>query len=268
MSNEGSNRQFELAGMARSRRRIVVRDDQYDYQTFLDAGRSSRGKLGVIDTGVFGPNEIDLLLRAGIDIYSSDDVRPDRNEAAVLLRTAKRSGAFISFLFRGGLPSPDEDGGRKFNELTDVVRSGMDLHITNSGEKREFSVLCELAGAARRGRSYFVYYHHGEPVPELEELAGLGAWVHVSDMAIDASVSGELLVSVAAACRAAGSRTIIHIEKGLPLHLLKKLEAAGAHLNFLSPPSGRASAQKLIEDKAAKKKLPVRAYYLTLSFIP
>ncbi len=269
MSNEGTNKVFELIERTKSGHRIAVRDDQYDLQTFLDAGRAARGRLGLIDTGVFEINDLDLLLRAGIDVCTSDDVRKDLGELSILTRAAKRSGAFLALLAEGGLPSPDGNEGAGFNALAELAGSGMDLHVPGSDKlKRDLEVMERLAAASRRGGSYFVYYHHGAPSPGLEALAGCGAWIHIPDRDIDAAENGESLVAAAAACKSAGSRLVVHVEKGLPIDLLKRMHAAGAHLNFLSPPSGRGSLQKALEDRAANRELPVRAYYLTLSFIP
>jgi hypothetical protein len=54
----------------------------------------------------------------------------------------------------------------------------------------------------------------------------------------------------------------------LPLELLEELWAAGAVLLFLTPPSDDRSLLRPVELKAARRKLPARAFHLSTAFLP
>jgi hypothetical protein len=77
-----------------------------------------------------------------------------------------------------------------------------------------------------------------------------------------------LAVEIARAAGRAGSRAVVHIERGLPPDLLEGLWAAGAALIFLTPPSDDRSRLRPIERKALRRKLPARAFYLSTAFLP
>ncbi|MGB8959814.1 MAG: hypothetical protein WCC00_12465, partial [Candidatus Aminicenantales bacterium] len=77
-----------------------------------------------------------------------------------------------------------------------------------------------------------------------------------------------LAVAIARAAASSGSRAVVHIERGLPFELIEALWAAGAALLFLTPPSDDRSLLRPSEMKAARRKPPVRAYWLSTAVMP
>jgi len=268
MKADGTDRYFELADMLREGRRLAVRDDQHDFESFLDAARVARGNLSVIDTGKFGLNELELLLKLGTNLYLAEEVRTDRDEFELFFRAAKKSGAFLAMFVNKRLASMKQDGGPDLDGLLYLAESGVDIHVSDAGQVHDFAILERLASACRRGRGYFVFHYYGELVEDLLPLAGKRIWLHFTDRSIDSEEAAGLAWLTARTCRQAGSRAVIHITRGLSLDLLKRLFGAGAHLNFLTPPSEPDSVQGKLEERAGRRKIPARAYYLTLSFMP
>jgi hypothetical protein len=73
---------------------------------------------------------------------------------------------------------------------------------------------------------------------------------------------------VARAAAAAGSRAVVHVETGLALETFAALWDAGAALVVLTPPSDDRSLLRPYEEKAARRKVPARAFYLSTAFLP
>jgi|GEM_PF-262795 len=267
----------------------------------------SRGiRMGVLDTGRFDVSGLGWLLREGVRLFTSDEARPSARELGLILESALKAGTSVACFRNGPLPSAPapgespaepEKGGQDPGPQTgaaaaaaavsaalagssgpDTVSSldlrlllsdGLDLHVSNVAHPRDPAVLADLADAAASGKSYLVYYHHG-PVDEgLPALAARRAWVHVSDRALrDDEAEIAAAAASARAARAAGSRTIVHIEEGLALDPLSRLFAAGAVVIFHTAPAGYRSLLRSYEARAARQKLPARASYLTTAFLP
>jgi hypothetical protein len=264
MAEATEERLFDLVDRVRRGRSVVERDDQYRLEAFLDAARAAarRGaRLSVIDTGLFSLNELELLVERKVNLFTSDETGRGPDDLEILLEAARRSGAFISRLAVRDIP--DEASGWSLERLLDLARAGLDMHVSNSTVPRDLEAMKQLAAASGRRRGFFVYYHHGALAGDLEALAGRRNWLHFSDRSLDTAEEGEAAAAVAAAFRAAGGRTVVYIERGLGLDLLKRLERAGAFLNFLTPPSSRYSLQQAVEQRAWRTRLPARAFYLT-----
>jgi hypothetical protein len=114
----------------------------------------------------------------------------------------------------------------------------------------------------------FMLVSEGEDAIELARIISERAWVHFADADISEGPAADLAVETARAAAKAGSRAAIHVELGLPLVLLEQLWAAGAALLFQTPPSDDRSLLRSVEQKAARRKLPLRAYRLTTAFLP
>lgn len=268
MAEEPVNRTFQLVDLMRRGRPVAERDDQYDFQAFLDAARaavSRDARLSIIDTGLFSLKELELLVECKVNLLTSDEAGRGPDDLEILLEGAGRSGAFISRLAVHDIP--DEGSGWSLPRLLDLTRAGLDIHLSNSAVARDLEILRQLTAASGRRRGFFVYYHHGVLPGDIEALAGRRSWLHYSDRSVASAEDGEAAVAVAAAFRAAGGRTVVYVERGLELDLLKKLEKAGAFLNFLTPPSSRYSLQRAVEERAGRMRLPARAFYLTTAHL-
>jgi hypothetical protein len=269
-------RTYELLDRARTGKDIVIRDDQFEPEALLDAARLTRSRgirMGVLDTGRFDVSGLDWLLREGVRLFTSDEARPSARELGLILESALRAGTSVACFRNGPLPSAPAPG-----ESPDTVSSldlrlllsdGLDLHVSNVAHPRDPAVLADLADAAASGKSYLVYYHHGSLEEGLPALAARRAWVHVSDRALRDDEAGMAAAAASArAARAAGSRTIVHIDEGLSLDPLSRLFAAGAVVIFHTAPSGYRSLLRSYESRAARQNLPARASYLTTAFLP
>jgi hypothetical protein len=264
-------RTYELLDRVRLGCDIVIRDDQFGREALLDAARAARSKgigLSLLDTGRYETSDLEWLIREKVRCYTSDEVRPSEAELARILKACRASGSFLAYLLNGPIESDAGPEKLSLSALRGLASSGMDVHFSNRVQARDLDTLAELAEAVAVGHGYFVYYHHGPLAPGLTELASCGAWVHFSDRSLEAGGPTELGLGVIRAARAAGSRAAVYVQAGLPLPVLERYFDAGAVIFFQTPPSDRRSLQKPIEQRALRRKLPVRAFYLSTAFLP
>lgn len=267
----GVVRTYELMDRVRTRQDLVIRDDQFDYEALLDAAgyaRRRRIPLSVLDTGRFGLADIEALARRGARILTSDEARPRADEWEVLLEAGRKGGARLAAFWTGPLPGVQGAAGPSFRDLEDLLGAGLDFHISDRAHPRDAAILAGLAAAARKGRAFFVVYHIGPPADDLAAVASRGAWIHFGDAGLADGPEADRAVAIAAAASRAGSRAVVHVERGLPLELLEALWDAGAALVFLTPPSDDGSRTRVFERKALRRKLPPRAYHLSTAFLP
>jgi hypothetical protein len=267
----GVVRTYELLDRVRTRQDLVIRDDQFDHEALLDAARYARRRrirLSLLDTGRLGLTELEALAREGARVLTSDEARPRADEWEILLEACRTSRTFLSVFWNGPLPSAEGTGGISLQALEGLLARGMDFHVSNLNMQRDPAVLAELAAVSKSGRGYFVYYHHGPLAAELGVPAGRGAWVHLTDSGSAEEAWAGLASGTARAGAAAGARAVVRVERGLPLEILEALWAAGAALLFLTPPNDDRSLLRPVETRAAKRKVPSRAYYLSTAFMP
>jgi hypothetical protein len=263
----GVVRTYELMDRVRTRQDLVIRDDQFDYEALLDAVRYAgrrRIRLSLLDTGRFGLAEIEGLARGGARILTSDEARPRADEWEVLLAAGREGGTRLSVFWSGPLPSPGAAAGVTAQALEDLLRGGLDFHVSDRTHPRDPERLAALAAAARKGKAYFVLYHIGPLAAGLVDLA----WIHFSDASIPDEAGAALAVELARAAARSGSKAVLHVERGLPLELIEALEKAGAALVFLTPPSDDRSLLRPVELRAQRRKLPARAFHLSTAFLP
>jgi hypothetical protein len=262
---------YELLDRVRLGRDIMIRDDQFEAETLLDAARMARAKgirMSLLDTGRFDRVGLERLIMTGVRIYTSDEARPAAPELDVLLRACRAAKSFTAYFHNGPLAAMAGPGSLSFPDLGVLAAQGMDVHLSNSVHARDFNMIGEIAANARAGRSYFVYYHHGAPVEGLAALAARGTWIHFSDRRLGEDAGSELAVEIVRAAAAGGSRAAVHVEAGLPLEILERLFAAGAVILFLTPPSDYRSLARPLERKALRRRLPVRAWWQSTAFLP
>lgn len=264
-------RTYELLDRVRTRQNLVIRDDQFDFTALVDAARYAdrrRIPLSLLDTGRFGLDEVESLARAGARILTSDEARPRAEEWEFLLEACRAAGTHLSAFWSGPLPGAEAESGLTLVALDDLLRAGLDFHISNRTHPRDAGTLAGLAAAAKKGRAYFVIYHVGPLAAGLHGPAERRAWIHFSDASIEDEAGAILAVEIARTATRSGSRAAIHVERGLALELLEGLWAAGAALLFTTPPSDDRSLLRPVERKAARRKLPPRAYRLSTAFLP
>jgi hypothetical protein len=266
----GVVRTYELMDRVRMRQDLVIRDDQFDFPALLEAARYAdrrRIRMSLLDTGRFSLGEVESLAKAGARILASDEARPRADEWEILQEACRSAGTHLSVFWNGPLPAAEAVTGAAFQSLLALLRMGMDLHISNRTHVRDAAILARLAAASKKGKGFLVIYHTGPLVAELGGPAAGRAWVHFSDSSIGDEPAAAAAVEIARAASGAGSRAAVHVERGLPLELLEALWAAGAALLFTMPSDDR-SLLRPVEDRAARRKLPPRAYYLSTAFMP
>ncbi len=251
---------YELIDRIGRGRELIIRDDLNTFEELLDAARAAkarRTRFGVLDTGKFGVSEIEWLAEAGANIFTSDEARPDASELVLVAKACARGGAEVALIVSG--PLGDRHG--------DLARDGVILHVSNRERAIDLPALSELAGAAKAGGGYLVYYHHGALLEDLAGLASAGARIHLSDKALE-DQDLDFMASLPEAARAGGGEIILSIEKGMPLLFLRKLFEAGAILFFKTPPSDRRSLMRGLERKAEKRRPAPGSFYLQDTFLP
>lgn len=253
--------------------RVSVCDNQHDFAWFLDAvkfSREKRARFQLIDSGVFDRFQLEWLLEAGADLYTSDESRSDFSELEGLLQASRRGRALLVFFQYGVLEADKQEEAAEEEEeessglfdLANLGRGGAYLHVSNRAHTRDGSLLCSLAQSCRDGGSRLVYYHHDSLDPSLDELGRRGAWVHISDKSIRAEEDRMLLVELALSASSGRAGLVLHVENEMSFPLLDELQKAGAHILFKKQHIDFKSPLRKISENAAKKRLDFRAYYL------
>jgi hypothetical protein len=262
---------FDLLSRAGQGTVITTRDDQNDFMAFLDAARTARrnkGRLRLVDTGRFSAFELEWLGEAGADLYTSDEARPNRSELCLLAKSCARGDALIAYFHHGDLSGDSGDAPTSPVFLAETGRDGVDIHLSNRERPRDLAALAEIAYICRGAESRLVYYHHGSADSGLVDLARSGGWIHLSDLGLAGDGEPTLLVDISAEAAASGSGLVMHVEKGVPVEIVRDLLEAGAFLLFNTPPAGRGSRLRRVEDEARKKQLDNRSFYLHAFFLP
>jgi hypothetical protein len=261
---------YELLDRVRLGRAILIRDDQFDRETLFDVARAAREKrirMSLLDTGRFEPAELEWLIQKKVRVYTSDEARPREDELDRILEACRKAGSFLAYFHDGSLEEKPAPGTISLSALKDLTASGMDFHISSRAQARDFGVLAQLAENARKRGAYLAYYHHGPLFPDMIRIASRGGWIHFSDRSLGSADAADLSLEILKAARDASSRLIIYVEQGLPLPVLQILFDAGAAILFRTPPSDCRSLQMPLEEKARKRKLPLRASYLSPAFL-
>ncbi len=245
-------------------RALTLRDDRLDFSGFGDAAascRRRRARLRLVDQGRFSVSQLEWLGEAGTDVYTSDRIRRTVSDLALIRKAARRGEAWVALFWHG----PIDEAARA--DLSELGRSGLDLHGSNAEMARDFDVLAGLAGDCRDGGGHFVYQHHGAPAEGLETLAARGAWIHLTS----AGLAGAAEVALAAQCgragRSRGAGLVLHIETRVDPDWLSDLRDAGVLFLFRTPRSDYRSPLRPFEDASAGLELPPRSYYLFPDYV-
>ena len=265
---------YDFLSRAEEGKQVTARDDQYDFFWLLDSARLCRKKgarFRLIDSGALDFTQLEWLAEAGADLYTSDRTRSKAFKLEILNKVCRDSGGFIAFFLYGRLESTEGEeklASLSFQEVLDLGRSGVFLHLSNKDEKRDFSRLISMAYSCQKGGSWLVYYHHGPLEASLEELGRSGAWIHLSDQSIKKSKDRSLILDTIRSARSAGSNLVLYLKKGLESRFLQDIVEAGAFLQFdLTPFAGGSPFQPILK-VTRKRRLDFRAYYLYPYFLP
>ncbi len=253
-------RGFRLLDKARAAQGLTVRDDQQPWPWLLDAAGMARRRgrrFRLVDSGRLDAFSLEWLAKAGADLYTADDVRTDAG-ALVRVRAAGRaSGARVMFFLHGPLQAAPLEGAWTQERIRELVRGGIDLHISSRRQPRDFIALLDLTASGRVGGAEVVYYHHGPLLKDLADLTQAGAWVHISNAKSDFKMTElPLLRDISRQGRVAGG-LVVHVDMDIEPTLLVEVRKSGAHLIFNIPADGQSAVPSF----------PWRAFYLDTTFL-
>ena len=259
------NNNYELLSSVRKGHDLTVRDDQYDFPALLDGIRYCRRKgsrFRLVDSGVFERLQLEWLLKAGADFYSSDEVRKDHKELEALLRSCLKQKSLMAFFIEGAIKEKEGSESLKFADLVSLGMNGAYLYISNKENERDLSLLEKLADRCCSQGSRLVLYHHGALDPALGAVGGKGAWIHLSSRSIESEEDYPVLKDIVKSTRLSGANLIFHLEKKLDYLLLSEIIKAGVYVLFDRIQIDYRSPLKELEQAAARKKLDPHSYYL------
>ena len=250
---------------------IIVRDDQEEFTTINDAARICRKKgtsFRMIDTGIFDRAQLEWIIEAGADIYTSDKTGREFQELDFLSRTSLSVHNHIA-MFLENIPEEEKKSeAYSLSEIFFLGESGIYFHVSNQMKNFPFDFLEELAFRCRQGESWLVFYHHGPLDPALTSIAEKGGWIHISDQNRENGNDILFIKDLINIARSNGSNVIMHLEKGLPSDLLEEIMQAGAFVLFKIPPIDYRSPLRQLEKLAKRKSLDPRTYYLHTTLTP
>jgi len=268
--SHGSEKGYKLLSLVEEGRDVTIRDDLYDFLWVLDAVKLCRKKgfrFRLIDSGQLDCLQLERLAEEGIDFYTSDEVKRSVQELTVIKKSLRRRKNFIAFFCNGDLKTEKETDSLSCSDYLELARNGIYLYLTNREKERNFSEFSELARQCKKHRSWLVYYHHGPLDSSIMELSKSGAWIHISDESINEAKDLEIVLNIIKSTRSSRANLVLYLEKGLELSYLKDIHKAGAFVLFKSPLFEKDSLFKPLAEKAGKRKLDVRAYYLYSKFM-
>lgn len=279
-SQEDIQRQYDLLDEAVRCDELTVRDDQYAFSLLLDAARRSAqkgGRFRLIDSGALEQPQLEWLLDAGADFYTSDDIQRDVRELELLSSICRRSRARLAcFIHRLEPENPPECSEKEEGEEETPVETpdyhglaltGAYLYFSNRNREWDFTELVRLAESCRRGGARLVYYHRGEFPPEGSAgLAEAGAWIHINQAALNEE-SRIILADGAAAAHKNGGGLIIHLQNKPDVLVLEDVFRAGAYVRFEYKHIDFRSPLKPFERAAEKQRFSPYAYYLHPDFL-
>ena len=250
---------------------VLFRDDQIDPLRLTDEirrlGKCGR-KAALLDTGVFGLDELEWLAKEGLRFYTSDEAGRSGSDLLRIGEDIGKAGGRVYYFHHGAWDGDTATGRPSFTDLVNAGRSGIDIHVSNRESGRDPARLCELARACREGRAWLVYYHTGPLSAGIEDLARCGAWIHLTEGCL--SGAGDILIvkDAAAAARRRGFNVILHVPAVRDVSWIRDLIEAKVLVLWETPPSDYRSPLRELEAESKKARLKSRMYYLDPTFLP
>jgi hypothetical protein len=260
-----------LLEKAAAGKNIIVRDDQEEFTIIRDAARICRKKgkrFWMIDTGIFDLAQLEWIIEAGADIYTSNKTGREFQEMDFLSLTSRDVNNYIALLIENMPEEEKESNLYSSSELFLLGESGIYFHASNKTQKFPFDFLEELAFKCRQGKSWLVYYHYGSLDPSLISIAEKGGWIHISDQNQENGMDILFIKDLIKTARSNGSNLILHLEKKLPFNFIEEIIQAGAFVLFKTAPIDYKSPLRKLEKLAIRKTLNPRTYYLHTTLMP
>jgi len=241
--------------------RLIIRDDVYEFnelQGMLELASRKKLKPIILDTGLFGLNELTVLSRFYFAFYTGDLARPDFLQLAAITELLNKNHCPVYFFL---------EEGSQADALDAKLASELAVVFVSSRQKRwETSQLSGLAEETLAGGTTLVYYHHGQPEESLAEWPKKNCWLHLSNRFFDETnqpVVLELLKNI----RQTKAHVIIHLDIPASLDYINNLSEGGAHLIFNFGPIETRSRLSRLESSWNKKKLREKVFYLYQDFM-
>ena len=256
---------YDLLDLTSSCEDVTIRDEHYDFFWLVDAVRLCRKKgcrFRLIDSGLFDRFRLDWLLLSGAQLYTADDVDRPVDELRSLVLSARKGKGIIAVFIHGKIGAESAPNQVSNDELSGLARSGLYLHITNRELDRDIRSLCSVAHDCRQNGSWLVYYHHGNLDAALAGLVENGSCVHLSDFSLTEDQDYILFRDLLAVSRTKDIPLVLHVEKAQDPSILDEFLREGAHLVFKSGLIDYKSPLKPLYQRARKRHLDHRAYYL------
>lgn len=240
----------------------TIRDDLFDASLLRDAVRWSRraGKrFRLVDSGRLERPQLEWLLDAGADLYTSDEVDRDLTELEGLMKAAGRGGSLLAYHARNPLLiNPAETPPL---DLFRLGRGGAYIHVSNREQALDPAALERLAAECEAGGSHMIFYVHGGFLPDWQDLARCRFWCHLDESSLADPESRTAFEEVLKTSRLR-ARFVLMTTGKLEALWLKDLMRAGVFLRFYNNQFDYRSPYAPLENASAKKRLPITAYYL------
>ncbi|MDD8020126.1 MAG: hypothetical protein PHU81_02930 [Acidobacteriota bacterium] len=241
--------------------RLIIRDDVHEFnelQGVLELASRKKLKPIILDTGLFGLNELTILSRFHFSFYSGDLARPDFQQLTAMAETLKKKNCPLYFFLEDGSQAEVFDS-KLASELEAVF-------VSSRQKSWETSQLAGLAEETLAGGTTLVYYHHGQPEESLAEWPKKNCWLHLSNRFFDEN-SQPVILELLKKMKKTKSHLIIHLDMPASFDYINSLSEGGAHLIFNFGPIETRSRLSRLESSWNKKKLPEKVFYLYQDFM-
>ena len=250
-------------------RDAVVRDDSGDLATFLELLRVRQragGRVKLVDSGRLGIPDLERLAEAGMDIFTSDEVRTDAHGLVLIAIAARKGGSPAAYFVHGAFREIGEAAGIPFDSVLELARTGMRIAVSNGRGARDASALDRLADACRKGGTRLISYHRGPADNSLVELCRAGVWLHL-DAASLVQGGDPAAGDCARAARAGGGGLVLHVSDAIDPGAFDDLYGSGAFFLFHTPPADYRDPRRALAARAESRPLPSSAFYLFSGFM-
>jgi len=256
-------------GEAASLRDAVVRDDSGDLAAFFDLLRDRRragGRLTLIDSGKLGIPDLERLAEAGIEIASSDSVRPDPHGLVLIGLAARKGDSPAAVFVHGPFREAGDPAALSFDAILELARTGVRIAVSNGRVPRDPAALNRLADACRKGGTRLIFYHPGPADSALAGLCRAGVWLHLDAAGLVPDGVPAACDLARAAC-AAGGGLVLHVSEAIDPDAFEDLFGSGTFVLFHTPPSDYRDPRRELEARARRRPAPPEASYLFSGFI-
>jgi len=264
-SKEEQERNFHFLSQAGSGMDVTVRDDHYEFSWLLDAVHSCRKKNGrfrLIDSGKTEGLQLEWLLEAGADLFTSSNAVREEEELVRFATACRKGRAVLAYFHQEAVLQSEKKNDVDRIDLMKLGRCGIYIHLSDKEAKNDPAELEKTAFSCRKGGSWLVYYHRGVLEKSLGSLTENGAWIHILSDRIQNEEHVMLVKDITAAARSMGSNMIIHSDGPAEWNILEDL----IEEKVVFIPKTRCfdykSPYKFLEKVIARTRLPFQSYYL------